>query len=80
MTEMHEKKKKHGVWLTGALFSVALAGVCILLFLLYDAGASLLSELRASRSPALSTTPGLDSSETGRTLGRGCEGIPYQWK
>lgn len=64
MTEMHEKKKKHGVWLTGALFSVALAGVCIFLFLLSDAGASLLSELRASRSPALSTTPGLDASET----------------
>lgn len=39
------KKGKHRQWLAGAVFSAALVGTCLLLFLLSDAGAALLAAL-----------------------------------
>lgn len=48
MTNPDAKKKKRGIWAVGALFSLALAGVCVLLFLLSDPGAGLLASLGAT--------------------------------
>lgn len=48
MTDPDAKKKKSGIWAIGALFSLALAGVCVLLFLLPDPGAGLLAALGAT--------------------------------
>ena len=39
------KKGKHRQWLAGAVFSAALVGTCLLLFLLSDAGGALLAAL-----------------------------------
>ncbi len=48
MTNPDIKKKKRQVWAAGVMFGVVLIVVCLLLFLLSDAGASLLARLGAT--------------------------------
>lgn len=64
MTNPDIKKKKRQVWAAGIMFGVVLIVVCLLLFLLSDAGASLLARLGATTTVYEPVSSELPSSST----------------